>query len=67
MFFDASYVVLGLLLLAESLVLRYVLRHTIRLALVHTGHRSGPIDPPDASHFAARGSNPALRTLESRD
>ncbi len=44
--FIASYILLGTLLLAESLILAYVLRGVVRAALDHQARRSSPIGLP---------------------
>jgi hypothetical protein len=46
MVFVASYLLLAALLIAESLVLAYVLRGTVRAALDHEVRRSSPTGMP---------------------
>lgn len=58
MIFAASYVVLGFLLMIESLVLAYVLRGTVRAAVDHEARRSSPIGlPPEFGGPTASGAD----------
>jgi hypothetical protein len=56
MLFDSSYIMLGGLLLADSLVLGYVLRGVVRAALVHDFRRSSWIDLRLKNAIGPRGA-----------